>query len=522
MPDIVAQRFKPSFAALLGLLALATLISCAYRRAAFPFWSDEAYTVLAVRARDWGELLLLNLRNEETPPLYFALLRLWGLAWGDTSEATLRLFSAVCLALTVPLIGWLGALLWDQRVGLAAALLLAVNPFCRYYGQEARAYTLAMLFVAALLLGAYAYARRPGPRPWAIYILAGIAALYTHYFTAFLLAGVGGVVGLTLLVAALRERSRVRWGALGGWAAAQAIVLLALLPWLPGLAYQFTARTPGPEQRSGALQFVISLIALGSAMPDGSTIAALLIVLVGLALIVALGVVAAAGTLEQRLFVLGAIGVPALCVVLILQNESQFSARYIIFSSIGYALLLAAGLTRRWRGQALTRTLLGLLVVTSAVYALSMAPDSRRRGGWDSIARTVERQARGGDAVFFAPPYTRASFEVQYAGIPLRLFGVDTFAQYYYERGNSFGQLIDAEALRARLDRGERAWIVWDRTYIQRLPRPDGAQIEEHTFGSTTLLLVTPAQVSAWPAGETSTAPGCAGMASLEASQCAK
>ncbi|HEX9440067.1 MAG TPA: hypothetical protein VF909_10305, partial [Roseiflexaceae bacterium] len=88
--SVPVQRIKISApAALLGVLALATLISCAYRRAAFPFWSDEAYTVLAVRARDWTELLIVNLRNEETPPLYFALLRLWALAWGDSSEATL-------------------------------------------------------------------------------------------------------------------------------------------------------------------------------------------------------------------------------------------------------------------------------------------------------------------------------------------------------------------------------------------------------------------------------------------------
>src|SRR3954470_16792493 len=169
--NTLAKRFTLPDPLMLGLLAVTTLLSCAYQRAAFPFWSDEAYTVLAVRARDWAELLTLNLRNEETPPLYFALLRLWALAWGDSSESTLRLFSAVCLAATVPLVGLLGARLWNRQVGLVGALLLAVNPFARYYGQEARAYTLAMLFIGIFMLGAYGYARRPGPRLWAAYIL---------------------------------------------------------------------------------------------------------------------------------------------------------------------------------------------------------------------------------------------------------------------------------------------------------------------------------------------------------------
>ena len=125
------ERLQISAPLLLALLGLATLCLSAYGRAAFAFWPDEAYSVLAVRARDWNELLLINLRNEETPPLYFALLRLWALAWGDSREATLRLFSAVCLAATVPLVGWLGWRVWSREVGLISALLLAVNPFSR-------------------------------------------------------------------------------------------------------------------------------------------------------------------------------------------------------------------------------------------------------------------------------------------------------------------------------------------------------------------------------------------------------
>jgi uncharacterized membrane protein len=514
MTNDLPKRRLPDIA-LLGLLALATLISCAYRHAAFPFWSDEAYTVLAVRARDWTELLMLNLRNEETPPLYFALLRLWALAWGDSSESTLRLFSAICLAATVPLVGRLGMRLWNRQVGIIGALLLAVNPFARYYGQEARAYTLAMLFIGVLLLGAYSYARRPGPRPWAAYILGGIAALYTHYFAAFVLAGVGGAIGLGLLVAALRTRARAGWVALAGWVLAQAIILLALVPWLPGITYQFVVRARGPEERSGALQFVLSLIALGSALPDGSTLAVLLLVIVALALALALTIVVARGTLEQRLFVAGTIGLPALGVVLMLRGESQFSARYIIFSMAGYVLLLAAGLMRPWRWQALTRTLLALLVALSAAYALSIAPDSRRRGGWDAMARTIEQQGRETDAIFFAPPYTRASFEVQYAGRPLPLFGVDTFAQYYHERGRSLSLPIDDQALQAQIGQGRRAWIVWDRTYIRDLPPLDNVQSQEFVFGSTTLVLVTPSASAASAGGDQTLALGCGSASSV-------
>ena len=58
-------------------LAVITLLWTAHQRDAFPFWPDEAYSVLQVRAKDLHELVRINLRTEETPPLYFVVLRLW-------------------------------------------------------------------------------------------------------------------------------------------------------------------------------------------------------------------------------------------------------------------------------------------------------------------------------------------------------------------------------------------------------------------------------------------------------------
>lgn len=165
------------------------LVSVAFSLNHSPFWADEAYTVLEVRAASLDELLETNLLNEETPPLYFVLLRGWSQLWGNSDETTLRLFSALAFTATVPLIGWLGIRLWNRQVGLMAALLLACNPFLRYYSQEARAYALAVLFSLLLMLAAQAYLQQPGRSRWLAYVLAGTATFYTSYFGAFMLAG---------------------------------------------------------------------------------------------------------------------------------------------------------------------------------------------------------------------------------------------------------------------------------------------------------------------------------------------
>lgn len=492
-----AQRLFLSDPALLLLLGAATLFSCALGRAAFPFWADEAYTVMAVRARDWGELLLINLRNEETPPLYFALLRLWAWAWGDASEATLRLFSALCLAATVVLTGWLGIRLWGREVGLLGALLLAVNPFARYYGQEARAYTAAMLFATLLFLAAHYYVRRPGPRSWAVYVLAGAAAFYTNYFGAFMLVGAGLVAGLLLLLETRRTRTREAWLALGGIVAAQIVIVALMLPWLPAVQYQVVtgAATAAPEGRNIWVQYLLSLLVLGAAPPDGSVLWTTLLVLIFLALPPALVLMLRAGTLEQRLFAVGLVFLPTLCVMLVFNGDGQFMPRYLLLSQPGYVLLLAAGLWPVWRGQALTRTLLAGIVLCSAIFAFTMAPNPRRQGGWDVMARQVAEQATINDAVFFAPPWAQAPFVVQYTGRPLPLYGARSFVEYYYEQGNPFVETaFERAALDAQLQAGRRAWIVWDRIYGARPPVPDGSRIDEWRYGTTTLVLVSPKQ----------------------------
>ncbi|MBN1888002.1 MAG: glycosyltransferase family 39 protein [Thermoflexales bacterium] len=479
----------------LAVLALATLLANACGRATFPFWPDEAYTALAARARDWNELLTIVLRNEATPPLYFALARLWAIVWGEASEASLRLFSAACLAGTVPLVGWLGQRLWSRKVGLAGALLLAVNPFAHYYGQEARVYAFTLLVASAVMLAAHTYLHSPRPSSWAVYVSTGAALLYTNYFAGFALAGIAAWVGLLLLK---REQNwRKRLMGLGKWGLAHLAILLLLAPWLPGAVYQQVAvavPTLTPEGRNILLQYMLALLVLGGSLPDGSLAGAVLVVLVALALLSALALALRRGDLEQRTFIATTVLAPPLLVLLVVfRGDAQFNTRYILPSLPAYVLLMAAGLGQSWRWQRVTRVLLAATAILSLVYCFAAAPNSRRLGGWDKMARIVETQARdtedGGDAVFIAPPWARPAFTVQYTG-DLPVHGAESFAAYYYEQQHAFDENLDTAALHTHLQRGGRAWIAWDRVYAPRPELPAGVKVEEYTFGSTSLLIV--------------------------------
>jgi hypothetical protein len=103
--------------------------------------------------------LLAYLRGApfEHPPLYYLLAHAW-LALGR-DESVLRTLSALLGALAVPLVGLLGAALFDRRVGMVAAALLAVAPAHVFYSRDARMYPLLTLLV---LVATYALVRATG------------------------------------------------------------------------------------------------------------------------------------------------------------------------------------------------------------------------------------------------------------------------------------------------------------------------------------------------------------------------
>jgi mannosyltransferase len=171
-------------AALIVLTALGAVLRC-WRIGHQSFWLDEAYTV-ALMKRGFGQMLSTIPHSESTPPLYYVLAWLWSRVFG-TGAAGLRSLSALFGIATIPVAFAAARRLFDTRVALAAAALVAFNPYFVWYSQEARAYAL-LVFCAALSLLAFARAlRERTPRAYLLWGTVAAAALLTHYFAGFLL-----------------------------------------------------------------------------------------------------------------------------------------------------------------------------------------------------------------------------------------------------------------------------------------------------------------------------------------------
>lgn len=152
-----------------------------------------------------------NLMTESThPPLYFLLTHFWLKIFTQDGEivslAVGRSLSALFGVLAIPAIFALGCFAFrSQIVGQIAAALMAVSPYGIYIAQEARHYTLTILWIMAslaFLIQAIRYIQQQKILPlwlgcfWVIVNSLGIA---THYFFALTLAAEGLVMGWFLL-----------------------------------------------------------------------------------------------------------------------------------------------------------------------------------------------------------------------------------------------------------------------------------------------------------------------------------
>jgi uncharacterized membrane protein len=184
----------------------------------------------------WRRLL-----EESThPPLYFWLTRWWAALWlkdGDlVSLQVARSLSAVFGALAIPVMFVLGWRAFRSRlVGHFAAILMAFSPYGVYLAQEARHYTLTVLWVIAslaCLVEALRLIQQKSRVPlWLslIWIVVNGLGIATHYF--FVLTLGAEAIAVLMFWLMIKDPSPVKY--LQGLSLAGIGTLATTLAWLP-------------------------------------------------------------------------------------------------------------------------------------------------------------------------------------------------------------------------------------------------------------------------------------------------
>lgn len=380
--------------ALLGLLVLAAALR-------FPtlgvqsYWADEAATVDVLR-HPLGELLGAIRDQESTPPLYYLLAWGWTQVLGD-GEGALRSLSALFGLATVPVAAALGWRFGGARAGLVAAGLVATNPLLVWFSQEARAYALLVLLAGLSVLLLLRALDDPAPRRLLAWGACVAAALASHFFAVFLVAG----EAVSLLVALRADRR-----ALATTAALPAVVSLALLPLALDQRSAGRAGFIGEESIGTRILQVPKQLLVGYDAPGellGGVVAGLLVLL-------AFAGLRGAGRELRTLatVVAAAVLVPLLLVAV---GDDYFVTRNLLAIAVPVLVLLAVGFALLPRPVGIGAAL-ALTVVGATITVAVQTQGEYQREDWRDATAAIGREATGrGRVVLVLPGSGRVAVE---------------------------------------------------------------------------------------------------------------
>jgi mannosyltransferase len=324
------------------------------------FWFDEAVTVRLLHG-SFGHMLASIGGSESTPPLYYALAWVWSRVFGH-GEVGLRSLSALAGTLFIPVAYAAGRELVSKKTALVIAALATVNPLLIWYSQEARSYSLLLLFSGLSFLLFARQLRQQSDRTLVLWTIASALAIATHYFAAFVVAPEA-----VWLVVAAHDRRRPALAIAGLLAVGAALLPLLLRQRQLDLTSFITQSSVAKRTVLVAKQFVV-----GYSSPLQTAV-----VVVGACLmLVALGLLyARTGERERRAarvaVLIGAAGV-AIPLVVAIAGSDYLDTRNLLAAWLPLMLVPAIGLGARNAGRTGLVATAGLcaigLFVTIAVF----------------------------------------------------------------------------------------------------------------------------------------------------------
>ena len=381
---------RPSFVlpalsdrAIVGLLSLVALALRAPNLGR-AYWIDEGISV-GIASHPLRQMPGL-LRQDGSPPLFYFLLHFWTRLFGSSEVATHMLPLAISLA-AVPAGYWAGRELFDRTAGLAAAALLATNPFLNWYGTETRMYTLVILLaiVAVTLVGRAVRDRQAIDAAGAVSAYALL--LYTHNWAIyFTVATTGVLLALAWLQA---DRSLAVWSAV---CAAGAFAVW--LPWLPSFLFQ-AGHTAAPwAVRPGIGDFF--------ADPSSALAGTLGVIIVPL---LATGVwICRHGVPDERRWAVGSVAALAFVTTVLgfvgALLEPSWTERYLAIIVAPYLVAAAGMLSFDRRGRRFLWVACGGLTAWALVGILLPNPNSRyAKDNMAAVAAAATPHLQVGDVV---------------------------------------------------------------------------------------------------------------------------
>ncbi len=396
-------------------------------------WLDEAISVSEAKM-PYGAMIHRLATTDVHPPLYFTVLwasiRLIGV--GDFAVRVPSIWFGIVL---IPLVYLLGKEAYDRRTGAVAAVLVAVAPYTVWYSQEARMYSMLMVFSVLALWAQLRIFHRGGWYPWVVYTLASVAMIATQYFGIWQL-----VVQQLVFVGAIvvRFRRRDRPGILlRAWLFSVVPMLVALVPLGLLMKQQFSihqatgqafggAATAGVAGGSLTIYSVITNFGYAVFGFHSNVVMSDVISLWPFIMLAGLALLGRRSTWVTYLF-MAAVAVPVAAMFVLAQFQSTLGdVRYLSTIVPIVLLLIARGVTSvAKKNAALTIVVLAIVgVMAVALFDQQFSSSNPRRYNFREAIARVDAHARPGDTILYDPVNSQlntvfAYYEPKISYVPL-------------------------------------------------------------------------------------------------------
>lgn len=359
------------------------------------FWRDEVYTRW-VCSHEFTEIPGLLTWHDVSPPFFYLLLKAWTTVFGS-GDAALRASSLVTGLAVVALGSFIALRWWGKAACLVTLALSATAPGMAYLSLEVRNQVIVSLLLLVAVWGLWGWWQERRACLLGCYVVASTAALYSHYLAW------PAVFALALGFPAIVGRRRALKS--GAWWAANAAIILLLLPWVGGLGRQLEGETlatggrgrgPVAGAAGSTVRFLAGLdpmraarVALRTRLSGSGADAASM----GLLPMIALGLAFARRTRAANwalVCLCGALGVAVIMGALHGLHGVLSNARYFPMFSPLLLLPVALGIARAPRFWAL-----GALVCLLALQVVVGKHTVRRAPvPWPDLAALLEEQTR--------------------------------------------------------------------------------------------------------------------------------
>lgn len=445
-----------------------------------PLWLDEGYSFRFAQlplSQLWGVEAL----REPNPPLYYTLLKLWMLFFGESAVA-LRSLSAVIGILTIPLLYMLGKTFDKQQLGIIAALLLAISPINIQYSQEARAYTLLTVSVTLAILGlarllkepegakipiGQAFIRKVFPEAsgnsrsrvkltadlaWLAYIGGLSSAFYAHSTAVFLL-GISSVSIFTYWMKTLQFNRIFLWN----WIIANTLILAVWAWWLTFILRQTNYNSWIPFIKiKGAILILMEVLIEPGREPQFSFQLCKYLLFLGLP---SLGLWRWRNNLEKLTLInTFLVGFPLLIFVISLYRP-LFIWRIFLWTTVPFYLLLASGIL-------VFRSRFMIILIVTILFALQLRGTINyyqvQKEPWNEIANYIASHIRQGDKILFYENSLSLPFNYYFrdhASNTIQYALVDSYSAKKYSYLNNLTELSVADLPNIASTLG-RTWFV--------------------------------------------------------------